>query len=93
MNWTEINKALDRYVAIFESKKVSPIAYPTDSESLTRTPREVLQHCHWMCIEARKFEEAKREKAQRWVCFIQGCLFTLGGYSIDEFKNDNRSQK
>lgn len=52
---------------------------------------DILTHCHWMIIQAEGFlVQGRREKAMRWLCFIQGCVFTLRCYCISEFKQHNR---
>jgi hypothetical protein len=43
-----------------------------------------------MCLEIRKFATEKPEKAARWLCFIQGVMWSYCGSSIDEFRDDNR---
>lgn len=51
----------------------------------------VLAHCHWMTIEAEDFlAKGRREKAMRWLCFVQGCIFTLRHFCINEMKDHNR---
>lgn len=55
------------------------------------TPRRngvVNQHTHWMCEEAQSFDDG--EKAQRWLGFIQGVLWTRGICTIDELRDDVR---
>ncbi len=54
--------------------------------------QEVLMHCHRMLNQIEAFIRAGRvEKAHRWLGFIQGALWASGFFSIDEFKNHNRS--
>jgi hypothetical protein len=50
-----------------------------------------LAHFRFMCIEAQKFiDEDRVEKAMRWLGFLQGALWALGFYSLDELKNHSR---
>ena len=56
-----------------------------------------LQHVRWMCQEILQWEWASSEgawppgeKANRWLGFIQGVLFTKGVYTIDEMREHNR---
>lgn len=52
-----------------------------------------LEHLRWMCIEAYSFiKKGKIEKAQRWLGFIQGVLWSKGIVHIDELKADNRKE-
>jgi len=38
-------------------------------------------------------EENRIEKCMRWIGFIQGWLWTIGAYSLDELKNHSRSDE
>ena len=51
----------------------------------------VLSHALWMIYEIEKFlDEGRLEKANRWLGFVQGCLWSAGFRRIDDLKNDNR---
>lgn len=48
-------------------------------------------HLLWMCDQFRDFlREGRREKAMRWLGFIQGAFWVLGLRSVEEMKNDNK---
>lgn len=47
------------------------------------------KHLAWMCQEAAAFPDEKVEKMMRWLGFIQGCLYSLGSYKLDELKQHN----
>jgi hypothetical protein len=48
-------------------------------------------HLRWMCLAGCGFVDAGRlDKANRWLGFIQGALWSLGVTSIDEMKDWNR---
>ena len=50
----------------------------------------VLNHCLWMVEQTRLFvADDRREKAFRWLGFVQGVLWDTGVYSIDELKTHN----
>jgi hypothetical protein len=50
-----------------------------------------LNHIAWMCYESAKhLETGKRDKAMRWLGFIQGVLWNSGLYDLQSLKNDNR---
>ncbi len=52
------------------------------------TPRE---HAAWMLCKIPEFMEAgRREKAMRWLGFVQGYLWACGAATIDEMKDVNR---
>jgi len=54
---------------------------------------EVLAHIRWMCYTAYSFIEFNQDtrKAERWLCFAQGVLWSFGVSSIDEFRKNNCS--
>ena len=35
-------------------------------------------------------KENRKEELMRWLGFVQGCLWTLGIYTLDDLKNHNR---
>lgn len=48
------------------------------------------KHVLWMALETRDLVDADRmEKAFRWLGFIQGWLWTVGIYTVDELKSHN----
>lgn len=50
-----------------------------------------LAHCHAMLDDMEVFlQEGDIGKAERWLCFIQGCLWSAGWSTIEELKNQNR---
>lgn len=67
-------------------------------------PRGDADHTLWMCVEARRFlevdlpaaepgpaQEKVRQKAHRWLGWVQAKLNTLGFFTTDEMKGHNRS--
>ena len=52
---------------------------------------EVLNHLRWMVQETVSLvEQGRREKAFRWLGFIQGALWSYRMYTIEELKNHNK---
>lgn len=50
-------------------------------------------HLLWMCGQLDDFiRDGRRDKAMRWLGFIQGALWALGIRSVDEMRKDNRSE-
>lgn len=50
-------------------------------------------HLCWMIGEIQNWDlsgQPKREKAMRWLGYIQGCLVAGGGATLDEMKELNR---
>ena len=59
--------------------------------SLSLDKKEMLAHLHSMIDKIIKFlDEDRRDKLFRWLGFIQGALWVLGIYTINELKNHNR---
>jgi hypothetical protein len=51
------------------------------------------EHVCWMLgTIPSMMESGRREKAMRWLGFVQGYLWAIGAAEIDEMKNDNRPQ-
>jgi hypothetical protein len=48
----------------------------------------LLDHVAWMLAELVKFDD--RGKAIRWLCFVQGVLWSTGHLTIDEAREHNR---
>jgi len=49
---------------------------------------DYMGHGMWMCEQIMEMDD--RDKAMRWLCFIQGILWCSGLRTIDEMRNDNR---
>lgn len=47
-------------------------------------------HLVFMCEEGASYAEHRREKAMRWLGFVQGALWALGKAPIEDLKNMNR---
>ena len=87
MTAEKIIKALNKYIAFYERDHV-PERFPADEQMPTENG--AYMHALWMCREAKTFAVKNPEKAMRWLCFVQGVLWAVGGWTIDEFKDDNR---
>lgn len=62
-----------------------------EPEERSHTP---LRHLAWMCTQIPVFiSEKRKDKAHRWLGFIQGVLWTSKIYSIDEMTEHNRRAK
>lgn len=49
-----------------------------------------LSHAAWMAEQAIAFvDEGRKEKANRWLGFVQGILWSTGFYTIYDMKNHN----
>ena len=91
MSEEKIAEALNFYREYLEKRNVPIKQYPVKkylSESDAISKEEVVSHCHWMAVQAKVFlSQGRREKAMRWLCFIQGCMFTLRNCRIYDLKN------
>lgn len=58
---------------------------------LTRPKRDqMLMHCHAMLDTMEKhLDHGKLEKVNRWLGFIQGCLWQLGMMSLSSIRSEN----
>lgn len=55
-----------------------------------KTTEERLEHLRWMCGEIENHIQVGRfEKANRWLGFIQGILFSIGNFSLEDLKRHN----
>lgn len=90
MTSDQIIKALDRYIAFFKARGVIPLRSVPDYKD--PNPNVASSHAHWMCLETLQFVIVQPAKAMRWLCFIQGVMWSHCGCTIEEFKDDNRSE-
>lgn len=50
-----------------------------------------VHHCRWMVSRIPGLlEEGRIDKANRWLGFVQGYLWTTGVYSIEEMREHNK---
>lgn len=55
--------------------------------------KECLAHCHWMLDEIERFlTEGRLDKVFRWLGFIQGCLWKVEIYTLEDMKNHNQKE-
>jgi len=47
---------------------------------------EAIAHIKFLCLEGLKMPSDKREKAMRWLAFVQGTLWSVGWASIETLK-------
>ena len=75
--------------AALKYKALLPPPRQIDSSRKLINIHETFVHCAWMCDEiiAGKMSEAK---AMRWLCFVQGCLWSNNVLTIEQMKDDNR---
>ena len=81
------------YKNFFERLGIDKIDFPHGKfpSRSSAAEEEILPHCHGMLDKMEAFvREGRMEKAFRWLGFIQGCLWSMGYFTLNELKNDNR---
>lgn len=88
----KLRSAIHEYRSIFVALGVDPEEYPHDELVGPKNDEaDVLEHCCAMLPKMEVFiDQGRVEKAMRWLCFVQGCLFCCGIFSLDDLKNHNR---
>jgi len=90
MTSKKIKAAMVIYRQFFEQQGIGKIDYPKDQ--LLPSPATGLSHCHGMLDKMEEFlKQGRKEKAMRWLCFIQSCLWSNGYFTIGQFADHNRS--
>lgn len=71
---------LERWGGVYPPKRM-------DTEAFFGDRNTVMGHAMWMCQAALDFvKEGQVEKANLWLGFVQGLLFCVGHYTIDEMR-------
>lgn len=93
MDLERVRRVIEFYDAVLEenyhvgSNRFVPPRYP---EGAPPAPA-ALRHLRYMITEMRGFiVQGRTEKAMRWLGFLQGVLWALGVFSIDELKDHSR---
>lgn len=88
---------LDLYCRRLDELCYPPVAYADQDRPLAPSlmrgtgRNDALKHAAWMCVEARRFlKRGRKDKAARWVGWIQGILWTSGVYSLGDLREHNR---
>lgn len=89
MDSLKILEVIGKYRQHFKEKKIIAIDFPHQKKPRSR--KEKLGHCYGMLDKMEGFvRESRIDKVFRWLGFIQGCLWTLGHYSLKDLENHNR---
>ena len=89
MDGAKIREVLDIYRKEFKKQKISKKEFP--HFSLLPTREQALAHCYTMFDKMEVFlTEGRIAKTFRWLGFIQGVLWVLGVYTLEQLKNHNR---
>ena len=89
MEDNKILEVVQIYRGFFEEKGIDPIDYPHGL--MLDSLGHGLAHCYGMLKKIEEFvKEGRRDKAFRWLGFVQGCLWSAGHYSLENLTNHNR---
>ena len=89
MDADKVREVLAIYRKKFEELNVPKRQFPHNE--LPKSDNGFLAHCHGMLDDMEVFiQEGRMEKVFRWLGFIQGCLWRIGVYTVEEMKNHNR---
>lgn len=61
----------------------------TDCLAHEMAVEDISAHLLYMCEQIKMIAQTKPAKAMRWICFLQGCMWTGCLASIDDFRDDN----
>jgi len=83
------NKKIIKVISIYDKKLE---AYPPVQSEIEILP--TFNHIRWMIKQIpQMLKDNRKEKAFRWLGFIQGVLCSEGIYTINDLKNHNKPKK
>ncbi len=89
MTGEKILEAVEHYRLRFKSADVKKERH--SGAQIMKSSEHALRHCHWMLDGIAEFtKNGELEKAQRWLCFVQGVLWQNLYYTIDDMREHNR---
>lgn len=89
MSPEQMRSVVELYRRRFELQGIQPCEFA--SHVMVRSPEAALGHARWMLDRIDLLvERGETGKANRWLGFVQGCLWMQGFYSIDSLKAHNR---
>ena len=94
----KIKEVLEIYRKSFEENNVKSVEWEenlTEKDAMylseDHKKQKRLAHLYWMLVEIEGFlKEGRREKAFKWLGFIQGVLWSSELCSLEDLKNHNR---
>lgn len=87
MKWQQVIDAVTSYAALLRERGTAPVQH---TNHVGPGDEQVMEHALWMCGQVLTFDESRREKAMRWLGFIQCAMWTSGMRAIPSMKDDNR---
>lgn len=100
MNIEKYRQVIKKYKDMYDNAGLKPVKHY--DITLAIDYKQEIQHCRWMLDEMEKMLEdaenpyvydtdAKIAKINRWLGFIQGVMWAQSMFTIDQLKEDNRS--
>ena len=87
----KILEVVERYRNLFETLDIAQIDYPHDQMLDSPEYEMSLGHCHGMLDKIVDYiRNGRRDKAFRWLGFVQGVLFVNKIFTIGDLANHNR---
>jgi hypothetical protein len=75
----------------YKAKELKNLDSKIDAAVFMQEHEGIFNHVLWMCKELEKTVEKDMEKSQRWLGFVQACLWVGGFYSINELRAQIKS--
>ena len=89
MTKDKLKETLGVYRNYFEEQQTGKKKIPADKNPQSNI--EALEYMHAMLDEMEEFlKEGRIEKFHRWLGFLQGNLWRMGIFTLEELKNHNR---
>lgn len=88
MTKEKVREVISRYRLYFIKLKINKEKFPHLQYCITFN---ALNHCNAMLDDMEKFvEEDRMDKVYRWLGFVQGVLWVMRIYTLEELKNHNK---
>jgi hypothetical protein len=85
----QFKKLVETYRSELASLGREPARMNLTKKARDLRPIEIENHLLWMCDRILHEETASgvTNKTHRWLGFVQGCLFMLNGFSVEEMRS------
>ncbi len=88
MTFDKVHEILRRYASDFRAAGALPVR--DSGEGPLPLGGMDKDHLLWMCEEVLTWPDERKEKAMRWLGFIQGVLAIIDGVPINTLKDTNK---
>ena len=90
MDSNQVREVANEYIAQLNTHQDGIPAKRANTGDRFMPQNERKKHLAWMLEEIINMPDDKFEKANRWLGFVQGGMWSLGLRSVDEMRDDNR---